>query len=129
MENNNNSDQQQVDQNTGGPLEGMSPQFANMPGNDVNEESAIYAEFGIDGQPDTMNPGSEEASDTILYTDNMTARNANDNVSNSFDDELPKDELLLDEEMDRLNDTDVDMDPNELREERENDDKDRYLAY
>ena len=130
MENTNNSDQQRVDQNTGGLLEGMSPQFTNMLGNDVNEDPAIYADLGISGQPDNMNPGSEEASDTILYTDNMTARNATDNVSNSIDNELPEDELLLDVEMDRLNNTDVDRGPDELREERENDDdKDRYLAY
>jgi len=96
--------------------------------NNDNEDPAIYANLGIGGQPDNMNPGSEEASDTILYTDNMTARNATDNVSNSFDDELPEDELLLDEEMARLNDTDVERDPDELREERENDDTDRYLA-
>lgn len=96
--------------------------------NTNDEDSAIYANLGIGGQPDNMNPGSEEASDTILYTDNMTARNATDNVSNSFDDELPEEERLLDEEMDRLNDGDVERDPDELREERENDDTDRYLA-
>lgn len=130
MENTNNSGQQQVDQNAGGgPMEGMSPQFVNMPDNDVNEDPAIYADLGISGQPDIMNPGSEEASDTILYTDNMTARNATDNVSNSFDDELPEDELLLDEEMKRLIDGDADTDPDEHRKGRENDDTDRYLAY
>ncbi len=96
--------------------------------NNDNEDPAIYANLGISGEPDNMNPGSEEASDTILYTDNMTARNATDNVSNSFDDELPEDELLLEEEMARLNDGDVERDPDELREERENDDTDRYLA-
>lgn len=130
MENTNNSDQQRVDQNTGGPLEGMSPQFTNVPDNDVNEDPAIYADLGIGGVPDSMNPGSEEASDTILYTDNMTARNATGNVSNGIDDDqLLADALLTDEEMDRLNDSDVDADPDELREERENDDEDRYLAY
>lgn len=96
--------------------------------NTDNEDPAIYANLGISGQPDTMNPGSQEASDTILYTDNMTARNATDNVSNSFDDELPEEERLLDEEMDRLNNGDVERDPGELREERENDDTDRYLV-
>lgn len=129
MENTNNFDQQRIDQNIGEPLEGLLPQFANIPDNDVNEDPTIYADLGISGQPDNMNPGSEEASDTILYTDNMTARNATDNVSNSIDDELAEEELLLDEEMDLLNDTDVDMDPDELREERENDDKDSYRAY
>lgn len=93
--------------------------------NTENEDPAIYANLGIGGHPDNMNPGSEEASDTILYTDNMTARNATDNVSNSLDDELPEEERFLDEEMDRLNNGDVERNPDELREERENDDMDR----
>lgn len=84
--------------------------------NTENEDPAIYANLGIGGHPDNMNPGSEEASDTILYTDNMTARNATDNVSNSLDDELPEEERFLDEEMDRLNDGDVERNPDKLRE-------------
>ena len=97
--------------------------------NTNDEDPAIYADLGIGGQPDNMNPGSEEASDTILYTDNVTARNATDNVSNSLDDELSAEAPLLDAEMDRLNDGDVESDPDERRAERENDDTDRYLAY
>lgn len=114
MENLNNSGQQPVDQNTGGPLEGMSPQFTNMPGNDVNEENAVYAELGLDGQPDVMNPGDEEASDTILYTDNAVATDMTDMVAETAtDDTLPAEfyndldnvsEARMDAEMDQLGD-------------------------
>lgn len=114
MENLNNSDQQLNEQNTGGPLEGMSPQFNNMPGNDVNEENAVYAEFGLDGQPDVMNPGDEEASDTILYTDNAVATDMTDMVAETeTDDTLPAEfyndpdnvsEAHMEAEMDMLGD-------------------------
>jgi hypothetical protein len=129
MENVKNTNQQPVDQDAGSPSEGVPPQFTDLPGNGVNEDSAVYANLGINGQPDSMNPGNEEASDTILYTDNQTARNATENVSNDLEDDLPEDSLLSDEEMDRLSDSDIDTDPNELRDERENDETDRYLAY
>ncbi len=76
MENQNNPMQQRVDEQTGGPLEGMSPQQVNMPTNEEEQESTIYAEFGLDGQPDVMNPGDEEATDTLLYTDNSVAQDA-----------------------------------------------------
>lgn len=68
-------------------------QRGDMPGDDVNGGSAIYAEFGLDGQPDNMNPGSEEASDTILYTDNAVATDMTDMVSekSSYDSDLPAD--------------------------------------
>jgi hypothetical protein len=101
--------------------------------NDENENPAIYANLGISGGPDNMNPGDEEASDTILYTDNQVARKATEAVS--VDDDIvggidPTDELQVgNDELDRLNDSDVDQDANDLRAERENDDKDRYLAY
>lgn len=94
MENANNSAQQRVDQNTGGPLEGMSPQFTNLPGEDVNEDPAVYADLGLErGGPDVMNPGDEEASDTILYTDNAIAMDATDAVSDDpdLDANLPAD--------------------------------------
>ena len=126
MENTNNSDQQRVDQVTGGPLEGMSPQ-ANLdqdmipPGDDSSDRDAVYADLGLDGGgPDVMNPGEEEASDTILYTDNTTARHAMDNVSNDVDyDSLPENEALRDEEIDRLGDEGA----------SNTDETDRYLAY
>lgn len=68
-------------------------QSGDMPGNDVNGESAIYAEFGFDGQPDNMNPGDDEASDTILYTDNAVASDMTNMVSEkaSYDSDLPAD--------------------------------------
>lgn len=68
-------------------------QSGDMPGNDVNGESAIYAEFGFDGQPDNMNPGTDEASDTILYTDNAVATDMTEMVSEraSYDSDLPAD--------------------------------------
>jgi hypothetical protein len=126
MENTNNPDQQPVDQSTGGPLEGMSPQnnadFDNLDlGADGNpEESAVYAGLGLDaGGPDEWNPESEEASDSILYTDTITAQHAIDNVSNDVDyDQLPTDETLDPDEIDRLS-------PDSAKP----DDQDRYLAY
>lgn len=113
MENLTNPDQQRVDQNSGGPLEGLSPQSVNMPGNDVNEENAIYGEFGLDGKPDVMNPGDEEATDTILYTDNAVATDMTDMVSDTAldDSDLPAElyndldnvnEAKLEAEMDML---------------------------
>ena len=68
-------------------------QSGDMPGNDVNSDAAIYAEFGLDGQPDNMNPGNEEASDTILYTDNAVASDMSDMVSEkaTYDSDLPAD--------------------------------------
>ncbi len=104
MENTNNSDQQRVDQNTGGPQEGMSPQNTNMPENDDEMDSVVYAGLGVDNQPDSMNPGNEEASDTLLYTDTATARHATDGVSNDEGmDDVPADLLngdLSDDELD-----------------------------
>jgi hypothetical protein len=90
-------------------------QSGDMPGNDVNDESAIYAELGLDGQPDSLNPGSEEASDTILYTDNAVASDMTDMVSEkaSYDSDLPADvyndldnvdEAKMQAEVDQLSD-------------------------
>ncbi len=115
MENLNNPDQQRVDQNSGGPQEGLSPQRVNMPANDVNEENAIYDELGLDGRPDVMNPGDEEATDTILYTDNAVATDMTDMVSETSLDNsnLPAEfyndidnvsEAKLEAEMDMLDD-------------------------
>ena len=122
MENTNNADQQPIDQHTGGPLKGMSPQ-GNLDQDilSTDEADAVYADLGLDaGGPDVRNPGEEEASDTILYTDNTTARHAMENVSNDVDyDALPEDEVLRNEEIDRLSD----------EEQRSTDETDRYLAY
>lgn len=115
MENNNNSDQQRVDQNSGGPLEGMSPQNTNMPENTYEEDVVSYAGLGVNNQPDVMNPGDEEATDTLLYTDTATARHATDEVSNAEDlDDMPED-LLNDD----VSDDDLDAEITELAEDEE----------
>lgn len=104
MENTNNADQQRVDENSGGPLAGMSPQHTNMPEDNDEMDAVVYAGLGVNNQPDVMNPGDEEASDTLLYTDTATARHATDGVSNDEDlDDLPDDllaENLSDDELD-----------------------------
>lgn len=111
----NNSDQQRVDQNSGGPLEGMSPQNTNMPENDNEMDSVVYAGLGVNNQPDVMNPGDEEASDTLLYTDTATARHATDGVSNDEAmDDLPGDLLSGD-----LSDDELDEEIIELAEDEE----------
>ncbi|GAB2576661.1 hypothetical protein [Spirosoma areae] len=102
MENTNNSDQQRVDQNSGGPLGGMSPQHTNMPENNEEQDAIVYAGLGVNNHPDIMNPGDQEASDTLLYTDNVTARHATDQISNDeepdeFEDELTSNDLSDDE--------------------------------
>lgn len=109
MENTNNANQP-VDQNTGGPLEGMSPQHTNIPENDDELDDVVYAGLGVNNRPDVMNPGDDEASDTLLYTDTVTARHATDGVSNDEDlDDLPAD--LLDED---LSDDELDAEITEL---------------
>ena len=121
MENTNNSDQQRVDQNSGGPLEGMSPQNVNMPENNDEMDSVVYAGLGVNSQPDVMNPGDEEGTDTLLYTDTATARHATDGVSNDEDmDDLPDDLLKGD-----LTDDELDEQITELAEE-EDEGNERY---
>lgn len=120
MENVNNSDQQRVDQNSGGPLEGMSPQNTNMPENNDEAGNVVYAGLGVNNEPDNYNPGDEEASDTLLYTDTLTAQHATDEVSNGEDmDDLPED--LQDD----LSDDDLDAEIIELAEE-EDEGNERY---
>lgn len=53
-------------------------------------ENTVYAGLGVNNEPDVLNPGNDEATDTVLHTDTATARHATDEVSNSEDmDELP----------------------------------------
>lgn len=114
MENTNNSDQQRVDQNSGGPLEGMSPQNTNIPDNNEEEDAVVYAGLGVNNRPDILNQGDDEAVDTLLYTDTATARHATDEVSNGEDmDDLP-DDLLED-----ISDDELDNEIAELAEEEE----------
>lgn len=105
MENLNNSGQQRVDEYSGGPLEGMSPQNTGEPDNNEELDAVVYTGLGVNSHPDSMNPGDDEASDTLLYTDTATARHATDGVSNDEDlDDLPEDLLnndLTDDQLDR----------------------------
>lgn len=110
MENTNNSDQQRVDQNTGGPLEGMSPQNTNMPLNADEEDAVVYANLGVNNDPDILNPGDEEATDTLLYTDTITAHHATDEIRNAED---------LDDLLEDSSDEDLDAEIAELAEEEE----------
>lgn len=97
--------QQPVDEQTGGPLSGMSEQNVNMPEDNNEMDSVIYADLGLDGQPDSMNHGDDEATDTLLYTDNSTARNIAEGLPNDQDmDDMPADLLngdLSDDDLDR----------------------------
>lgn len=121
MENTNNLDQQRVDENSGGPLEGMSPQHTNMPENNDELDSVVYAGLGVNNEPDVMNPGDQEATDTLLYTDTATARHATDQVSNADDfDDMPAD-LLADD----LSDDELNQEISELAEE-EDEGNERY---
>ncbi|GAB4022472.1 hypothetical protein [Spirosoma koreense] len=115
MENINNSDQQPVEQNSGGPLEGMSPQHTNMPLNNDEQDDVVYAGLGVNNRPDIMNPGDDEAADTLLYTDSTTARHATDEVSNDEEFDEFTDEL---DDAD-LSDDDIDEEIAELEEEEE----------
>ena len=122
MENTNNSDQQRVDENSGGPLEGMSPQNTNMPLNDDEQDAVVYASLGVNNQPDVMNPGDEEASDTLLYTDTATARHATDGLSNDAEPDEFTDEIADDID---LSDDDIEEEITELAEE-EDEGNERY---
>jgi len=115
MENTNNADQQRVDQNTGGPLEGMSPQNTNVPENNDEMDAVVYAGLGVNNDPDVMNPGDEEATDTLLYTDTATARHATDEVSNADDLDDTPDDLLEDD----ISDDELDREITELAEDEE----------
>jgi hypothetical protein len=50
-------------------------------------DSVIYANLGIDGGPDVMNPGDAEAADTLLYTNNAVATDLTDSVAETATDE------------------------------------------
>ena len=120
MENTSSSGQQQVDQSTGGPLEGMSPQHNNIPENDVEQDAVVYAGLGVNNEPDVMNQGGDEAADTLLYTDTATARHATDELSNDAE----PDEFM-DDASDDLSDDELDAEITELAEE-EDEGNERY---
>ncbi|GAB4014401.1 hypothetical protein GCM10028808_36780 [Spirosoma migulaei] len=116
MENTNNADQQSPDQTLGNSLKGLSPQHNNAPDNDDDEGAVVYAGLGINNSPDILNPGEEEASDTLLYTDTATARHATDELSNDEElDEFSADDLSDDD----LSDDELEKEITELAEEEE----------
>jgi hypothetical protein len=128
MDTQNNPSQPRTDRASDALSEDISLQNSGLLANDPDSEEVIYADLGIQGQPDGMNPGDDEATDTVLYTDNQVARFATENVaSDETIDDLP--EALLDDEDSIVNEDDVYNDPDELAAERDNDDKDSYLAY
>ncbi len=121
MENTNDAGQPRADQNPGGPLEGLSPQNTDMPENNDEQDAVVYAGLGVNNQPDSMNPGSEEALDTLLYTDTVTAQHATEGLPNGEDvDDLPAD-LLNDD----LSDNELDDEITELARE-EDEGNERY---
>lgn len=87
-----------------------------MENTDNTDEDAIaYAGLGVNNEPDSLNPGDEEAADTLLYTDTATAQHATDAVSNDEDmDDIP-DDLVSDD----LSDDELDDEITELAEEEE----------
>ncbi|MVM38560.1 hypothetical protein GO730_15025 [Spirosoma sp. HMF3257] len=115
MENTNNADRQAPDQTSGNSLKGLSPQHNNPPENDEGDDSVIYTGLGVNNHPDMLNPGDEEASDTLLFTDTATARHATDAVSNAEEpDEFPDD--IADDD---LSDDEIEEQITELAEEEE----------
>ena len=115
MENTTNADQQSPDQTLGNSVKGLSPQHNNLPENDEDDDAVVYAGLGVNNQPDIMNPGEEEASDTLLYTDTATARHATNELSNDEEpDEFPEEELS-----DDLSDDEIEEQITELAEEEE----------
>jgi hypothetical protein len=85
-------------------LDNQDPQYTEIMPNRAEDDLRAYAGLGVNNDPDSMNPGDEEASDTLLYTDTATARHATDEVPNGEDDALPENLLnadLTDDDLDR----------------------------
>ncbi|MVM31723.1 hypothetical protein GO755_16870 [Spirosoma sp. HMF4905] len=116
METTSNADQQSPDQTLGNSTKGLSPQNNDAPENDTDDEAVVYAGLGVNNSPDILNPGDEEASDTLLYTDTATARHATDELSN---DEEPDEFTAEDLSDDDLSDDEIDEEITELEEEEE----------
>ncbi len=127
MDKHNNPSQPRTDRDSDASSDDIALQNSGLLANNPDSEKVIYADLGIGGQPDSMNPGDDEAADTMLYTDNQVARFATENVaSDETINDLP--EAMLDDEDSIVNEDDVFNDPDELASERDNDDKDSYLA-
>lgn len=114
MENTSNADNQSPDQALGGSQKGLSPQN-NTIENDLDDDAVVYAGLGVNNEPDILNPGDEEASDTLLYTDTATARHATNAVSN--DEEADEFADVIDDE--DLSEDDIEQQIEELSEEED----------
>ncbi len=74
------------------------PQYTELVPNADDNDLRAYANLGVNNDPDSMNPGDEEATDTLLYTDSLTAQHATDEIDNETDlDDLNLEELIGDE--------------------------------
>lgn len=128
MDTANNPQQPRPDRAADDLSDDVALQTTGLLANDPDSEAVLYADLGIDGQPDNMNPGEDEAADTMLYTDNQVARFATENVaSEETINDLP--EAMLADEDSVANEDDVVNAPDELAGEQQNDGKDSYLAY
>jgi hypothetical protein len=98
-----NTNQQSPDQSAGNSTKGLSPQHNDIAANE-GDDAVVYAGLGVNNEPDVRNPGDEEGTDTLLFTDTATARHATNAVSNEAQpDEFPVgklDETMSDDELD-----------------------------
>ncbi|GAB3563731.1 hypothetical protein GCM10027578_07960 [Spirosoma luteolum] len=88
--------------------------------NEEEDNGVVYAGLGVNNEPDNYNPGSEEAADTLLYTDTATAQHATNEESNAIDDADIDADIL-----DDVDDDAIDAEITELGEE-ENEGNERY---
>ena len=109
-----NTNQQSPDQSAGNSTKGLSPQHNGMPANE-GDDAVVYAGLGVNNEPDVINPGDEEGTDTLLFTDTATARHATDAVSN----EAEADEFPVDAIDGTMSDDEIDEEITELAEEEE----------
>ena len=110
-----NTNQQSPDQGAGNSTKGLSPQHNDISANDSSDDSVVYAGLGVNNEPDVINPGDEEGTDTLLFTDTATARHATNAVSN----EAEPDEFPVDAIDGTMSDDEIDEQITELAEEEE----------
>ena len=98
-----NTNQQSPDQSSGNSTKGLSPQHNDISANE-GDDAVVYAGLGVNNEPDVINPGDEEGTDTLLFTDTATARHATNAESNDAEaDEFPVgalDGTMSDDEID-----------------------------
>ncbi len=109
-----NTNQQSPDQGAGNSTKGLSSQYDDMPDNE-GEDAVVYAGLGVNNEPDVINPGDEEGTDTLLFTDTATARHATNAVSNDAE----AGEFSVEALDGTLSDDEIDEEITELAEEEE----------